>query len=202
MSDVAEERKKSASTISDAEIIDPMESELTGWSLVFLFFNIRIIIKTMNLLLLPKVEDLLSVPSLRKRFWIKFKKMPMLRYTVPMYWISSLNNSLKPNMKLSTLQKLELKLSFSYFISVSFSSLFLLAPCTFAITTSLTVSRFILLLKISTWISDYDSSTDMLYSGIVAIVEVYLLVALFIFFAYKDEQFLEKRVNDLCKKEN
>lgn len=36
MAEITEERKKSASTISDAEIIDPIESELTGWSLIFL----------------------------------------------------------------------------------------------------------------------------------------------------------------------
>ncbi len=42
--------------------------------------------------------------------------------------------------------------------------------------------------------SDYDASTDMLYSGLVAIAEVYVLVAIFIFIAYKDEQSIEKRI--------
>jgi hypothetical protein len=42
--------------------------------------------------------------------------------------------------------------------------------------------------------NEYDASTDMLYSGLVAIAEVYILVAIFIFIAYKDEQTIEKRI--------
>uniref|UniRef100_A0A914Q4C6 Vacuolar ATPase assembly integral membrane protein VMA21 homolog n=1 Tax=Panagrolaimus davidi TaxID=227884 RepID=A0A914Q4C6_9BILA len=42
--------------------------------------------------------------------------------------------------------------------------------------------------------NEYDASTDMLYSGLVAIAEIYILVAIFIFIAYKDEQTIEKRI--------
>uniref|UniRef100_A0A7E4UXB6 Transmembrane protein 230 n=1 Tax=Panagrellus redivivus TaxID=6233 RepID=A0A7E4UXB6_PANRE len=39
-----------------------------------------------------------------------------------------------------------------------------------------------------------DTSTAMLYSGVVAIIEVYLIVAAFIYLAYRDEQHLERVV--------
>ncbi|KAE9554577.1 hypothetical protein FO519_002216 [Halicephalobus sp. NKZ332] len=182
MTDTSEERKKSASTISDAEIIDPMESELNDDESIASTGSRRssVSTKSKEKTWEEPQEDVEPLPF----------GSDILNLEPPPFGTDALNVEPKPlsQAEYDAIYTPETRAK-AFVMLIYFSLLLIVIPFG---------SMYICYYHV---FNEYDSATDMLYSGIVAIVEVYLIVALFIFFAYKDEQSIEKRVNDTCKKE-
>uniref|UniRef100_A0AC34Q5S9 Uncharacterized protein n=1 Tax=Panagrolaimus sp. JU765 TaxID=591449 RepID=A0AC34Q5S9_9BILA len=171
MSDVAEERKKSASTISDAEIIDApnTDDELTdNESVSSLGSRKSSVNNKVDENVLQESEELID-PIL--------PKPNELHVPTPVMSDEEYEAIYTPETRA---RAIVLLLYFSILlVVVPFSSMYF---CYYHI------------------FYGYDSSTAMLYSGIVAIVEVYVLVAIFVWLAYKDEQSIERKVKAELKK--